>query len=67
MKHIPLVELERLAHHDLNHKSKESLLEYIGWMWCLLQDSDPKFKNELIRDYGFYKQSQEKEGTDDVS
>ena len=54
MSNIPLVELERLAQHDCGHKSKEALLEYIGWLWCLLQERDEKFKLELIRDYGFY-------------
>jgi hypothetical protein len=63
MGSLTLSELERLAEYDMGHESKERLLTYIGWMWCLLQDLDPAFKTELIRDYGFYLQAQEKEET----
>ena len=53
MSNISLLELERLAHHDCEHRSKESLLDYIGYLWMLLQEHDESFKAELIRDYGF--------------
>lgn len=58
---LSLSDLERLAHHDMGHKTKEGLLNYIGWMWCLLRDSDPEFRKELVRDYELYLKSQEKE------
>ena len=55
MPNIPLVELERMAHYDCGHKSKEALIEYIGYLWMLLQESDnAQFKAELVRDYGNY-------------
>jgi hypothetical protein len=51
---LRLGELESLAHHEYGHKSKEYLLDYIGWMWCLLQDLSPDFKADLISDYETY-------------
>jgi len=54
MRNLSLDDLERLAEHDLGHKSKEQLLKYIGWMWCIIQPLDPEFKQELNRDYQHY-------------
>ena len=58
---LSLSELERLAHHDMGHKSKEGLLDYIGYLWWLMKDEDPDFRQELIRDYELYLKSQERE------
>ena len=52
---ITLAELERMSHHENSHASKNTLMDYIAYLWWLLQDSDDeKFKADLQRDYKFY-------------
>ena len=59
MSSLSLYDLERLAENDLGHRSKEQLLEYIGFMWCIIQPLDPEFRAELFRDYMIYQQKKE--------
>ena len=54
MDKLTLTQLEDLADFERGGMTKESDVDYISYLWSLLQDCDPSFADDLQRDYKTY-------------
>ena len=51
---LTLGQLLDLANFERGGMTKESDVDYISYLWSLLQDCDPSFADDLQRDYKIY-------------